>query len=85
VNPADANAYDFEREDSKIYHHTDTVDEQQIFIKTLTGKNLTIDFEDNVTTIHDVKGVIQDREGFPPDIQHLLHEGKYLRNDRLVS
>ncbi len=52
----------------------------QIFVKTLTGKTITLDVEpgDYIST---VKTKIQEKEGIPPDQQQLTYNGKLLEND----
>ena len=56
----------------------------QIFVKTMTGKTITLEVE-QTDSFEAIKAKIQEKEGIPPDQQALFWNGKFLTEGKTLS
>lgn len=70
--------------DSRVYYAKLCPYTYQLFVKTLVGRTITIECSPT-NLIEEVKVMVQDRDGTPPDKQRMIFAGKQLENGRRLS
>lgn len=56
----------------------------QVFVKTLTGKIITVDVESS-DTVENLKAQIEKKENVPVDQQRLVAGGKQLKDEQTLA
>lgn len=56
----------------------------QVFVKTLTGQSIAIDYRADLT-VAELKNTINSRDGIPVQQQRLIFQGKQLENDSTLE
>lgn len=56
----------------------------QLLVKTLTGKTITVDVNED-DTVETLKQRINEKEGIPVDQQRLIFGGKQIESERTLS
>ena len=71
--------------DAKIALLQGTEQTYQLFVKTLTGKTITLNGISSSDTILSVKTRVQEKEGIPPAQQRLIYAGQQLADEKTLA
>lgn len=77
----------FKFSDDRVFHTLKQkyVAPDQLFVKTLTGRHITLQIDRNNFRIEEIKDMIQQLEGIPPDQQRLIFSGLQLEDGNKIG